>query len=193
MANVQSCLPITLPLNNRMEINPKMSEILAESVRIVGALLRLAGNSEQLFPGIRQTAARLADLHDFLKLGQLEIIKPLGIVGAKQVCKTRLCFEGAGFSGASQFFANGFEVNATARGQRRHANNHCVEIAEVAAPVRSRVQSVFKETLFSLSVERTCCSPTSSSSANAGTASRNWKTAFATRSCLTSLWSKSSI
>ena len=176
-----------------MEINPKMSEILAESIRVVGALLGLAGDSEQLFPGIRQTAARLADLHDFLKLGQLEIIKPLGIVGAKQVCKTRLRFERTCFSGTDQLFTNRFEVNATARGQRRHANNHCVEIAEVAAPVRSRVQSVFKETLFSLSVERTCCSPTSSSSANAGTASRNWKTAFATRSCLTSLWSKSSI
>ena len=83
MADDRSCLPITLPLNNCMEINPKMSEILAESIRVVGALLGLAGDSEQLFPGIRQTAARLADLHDFLKLGQLEIIKPFGIVGVR--------------------------------------------------------------------------------------------------------------
>lgn len=62
-----------------MEIYPEMSEILAESIRVVGALLRLARDCEQLFPGIRQATTCPADLHDFPKLGQLEIIEPLGI------------------------------------------------------------------------------------------------------------------
>ena len=63
-----------------MKIYPEMSEILAESIRVVGALLRLAGNSEQLFPGISQASTCPADLHDFPKLGQLEIIESFGII-----------------------------------------------------------------------------------------------------------------
>ena len=154
LASVQSCLPTALSLDDRMEIYPEMSEILAESIRVVGALLRLAGNSEQLFPGIRQAAACSADFHDFLKLDQLEIIEPLGIVGSEQVRKVCLRFDWTGSSGSGQLFTNCFKVNATTGGQRRHADNHCIEVAEVAAPVRGRVQRVLKETLLRLGIER---------------------------------------
>ena len=106
-----------------MEIYPEMSEILAESIRVVGALLRLAGNSEQLFPGIRQTAACPADLHDFLKLDQLEIIEPLGIIWSKQSGKVRLCFERTGLPGTCYLFTDGVKVNASTGGQRRHSDD----------------------------------------------------------------------
>ena len=97
-----------------MKIQPEMSKIFAESVRIVGALLRLAGNGEQFFSGIRQTTACPADLHDFLKLDQLEIIEPLGIIRSKQSGKVPLCFDRTWLPGTRDLFADSFEVDAPA-------------------------------------------------------------------------------
>ena len=71
----------------RVKIKPEMCEIFVETIRVVGTFFRLAGNGEQLFPGIRQAAACPADLHDFPKLDQFKIIDLLGILWAEQVRK----------------------------------------------------------------------------------------------------------